>query len=260
LQRGNVTLQGFQFPNVTRDQGTSVELIKTKAKNVSKWAEEHSLGPDAPWGIIASAKAKNEDLFLALGFRKVTRSRLVYRDGRVERKEEESTEPEIGEFHFRNDGLLELYSCSAKLRGLILHSISDAFGKESLDQLYLSKESMNSLMKDAIEVLSISLSGLGNPFFSDATLTGADPANSKTCKELMTSGDVKAFRAKYSIESGGIRGGDKGGEALDVLMVTVHSNCKLRFFPGHGVQSQTDIEEFVTKTHKLSASTKALEE
>ncbi len=259
MQRGNIQLQGLQFPNVIRDQGTSVELVKTSIKDVSKWAEENRLGQDKTWGIISRAKAKREELFLVLGFRKMMRTRLVFSEGRVEKKQEESTEPEIGEFHLRGDGLLELYSCGAKLRSSILHSFSDAFGKDSVNQLYLSKESMSKLMNDSIEVLSISLTGLGNPFFSDATLAGPDPANSKTCKELMASGDVKAFRAKYSTNSG--RGGDDGSsDSSDVLMVTVHNNCRLRFFPGQRVQAQSDIEEFVTRTYQLSASSDSLEE
>ena len=85
-------------------------------------------------------------------------------------------------------------------------------------------------MNDSIEVLSISLTGLGNPFFSDATLSGPDPANSKTSRVYLASGDVKAFRAKYSTSSG--RSGEDGSsDSTDVLMVTVHNNCRLRFFP-----------------------------
>ncbi|MHB8568010.1 MAG: hypothetical protein ACYC7D_11885 [Nitrososphaerales archaeon] len=251
MQRGNVQLEGLQFPSSIRDQGTSVEILKTSVKDISKWADDNRLVQDRPWGIVSKAKSKNEDLFLALGFRKVTRARLVYRDGRVERKEEESTEPEIGEFHFRNDGMLELYSCSAKLRNLMIRSFVDAFGKESLDQLYLPKESMTKLIGEAIEVLSVSLTGLGNPFFSDATLSGADPVNSKTCKELIPSGDVKSFRAKYSLES--------GGDATDVMMVTIHNNCKLRFFAGQKVQAQSDIEEFVTRVNGLASLASAAE-
>ena len=96
-------------------------------------------------------------------------------------------------------------------------------------------------MKDSIEALSISLTGLGNPYFSDATLAGPDPSNSKTCKELMASGDVKAFRAKYSTDS----------DSSEVIMVTVHNNCRLRL-PGQKVQAQADIEEFVTCVNELS--------
>ena len=143
MQRGNIQLQGLQFPNVMRDQGTSVELVKTNIKDISKWAEENKLSGDKTWGIISRAKAKHEELFLVLGFRKMTRTRLVFSEGRVERKQEETTEPEIGEFHLRGDGLLELYSCGAKLRSAILHSLSETFGKDSVNQLYLTKESMN---------------------------------------------------------------------------------------------------------------------
>ena len=254
MQRGNIQLEGLQFPNVMRDQGTSVELLKTKnVKDISKWADDNRLAGDKPWGVISRAKAKQEDLFLVLGFRKQVRTRLVFKEGRVERKQEETTEPEIGEFHLRSDGLLELYSCGAKLRSGILHSFSEEYGKEATSHLYLPKESMQKLMNDSMEVLSISLSGLGNPFFSDATLAGPDPASSKTCKELMASGDVKAFRAKYGTSS-------EGNSSTDVLMVTVYNNCRTRFFPGQGVQSQSDIEEFLTRVYQLSASTDSIEE
>jgi len=178
-----------------------------------------------------------------LGFKKVMRTRLFFTEGRVERRQEESTEPEMGEFHLRADGLLELYSCGARLRSALLHSLADSFGEDSVSQIFLSKESMKKLMNESAEVLSVSLTGLGNPFFSDATLAGPDPAGSKTCKELMTSGDVKAFRAKYGIQD----------SSTDVLMVTIHSNCRTRFFPGQGVQAQTDIEEFLTTVYELSS-------
>ena len=225
-----------------------------RSKDVSSWADENRLTPERQWGIISQAKSKSEDLFLSLGFKKVTRSRLVFKDGRVERKEEESTEPEIGEFHLRKDGLLELYSCGAKQRGMILHSLSESLGKDSLQQLYLSKESMTKLMKDAIEILSISFTGLGNPFFSDATLTGADPVNSKTCKELLSLGEIKSFRAKFAIDSSG------GEDSSDVLLATVYSNCRIRVFSGQKVQAQSDIEEFVTNLKGLAAPVPSSEE
>ncbi len=241
----------MQFPNAVRTQGTSVELVRTHVKDISNWAEENGLTQDKQWGIISRAKSKNEELFLTLGFRRTTRSILVVKDGRIERKEEEATEPEIGEFHLRRDGLLELYSCSARLKSSMLRSLGDAFGKDSVEKLYLPKDSMNKLMKDAIEVLSVSFSGLGNPFFSDATLSGADPVNSKTCKELMSSGDLKSFRAKFNVESASSgRNGEE--DSSDILMATVYNSCKVRFFPGQGVQAQSDIEEFVSRVQDVS--------
>ncbi|GEM_PF-5098044 len=252
MQKGNVELQGLQFPASIRDQGASVEILKTNVKDVSRWAEENRLAQDRQWGIISRAKSKTEELFLGLSFKKVTRTRLVFREGRVERREEESTEPEIGEFHFRNDGVLELYSVGAKHRSLLIRSFTERFGKESLEQLFLKKESMSKLMEEAVEVASVSLTGLGNPFFSDATLSGSDPANSKTCKELLSSGDLKSFRAKYSVDS--------SGESSGVMMVTIHSNCKLRFFGGQNVQAQSDIEEFVTRVKTLASPASTAEE
>ncbi len=236
MQKGNVELQGLQFPASIRDQGASVEILKTNVKDVSRWAEENRLAQDRQWGIISRAKSKTEELFLGLSFKKVTRTRLVFREGRVERREEESTEPEIGEFHFRNDGVLELYSVGAKHRSLLIRSFTERFGKESLEQLFLKKESMSKLMEEAVEVASVSLTGLGNPFFSDATL----------------SGDLKYFRAKYSVDS--------SGESSGVMMVTIHSNCKLRFFGGQNVQAQSDIEEFVTRVKTLASPASTAEE
>lgn len=243
----------MQFPSSVREQGASVEILKCNVKDISAWADQNKISSDKPWGIISRAKSKQEDLFLALSFRKVTRTRLVFRDGRVERKEEESTEPEIGEFHFRNDGLLELYSCSAKQRNLLTRSFMDDYGKESLDKLFLTKEAMTKLMQEAVEVLSVSLTGLGNPFFSDATLTGADPVNSKTCKELISSGDVKSFRGKFSSESA-------SEESSSVMMVTIHNNGKLRFFGGQNTQAQSEIEDFVSKVKGMSTEASGIQE
>ena len=251
-----VELQGMQFPSAVRSQGTSVELVRGHLKEISSWAEENRLASDRQWGIISKARSKNEELFLALGFRKVTRTTLVLRDGRIERKQEETTEPEVGEFHLRRDGLLELYSCGPRLKSAILRSLGDSFGKDSLEKLYLPKESMNKLMEEAIEILSVSFSGLGNPFFSDATLSGADPVNSKTCKEFMSSGELKSFRAKFSVaspSSSAKRDGD-GEDSSDILMATVYNGCKLRFFPGQGVQAQSDIEEFVSRVQDVAAT------
>ena len=89
-------------------------------------------------------------------------------------------------------------------------------------------------MSEAIEVSSISLNGLGNPFFSDASFSGADPVNSKTCKELIASGEIKSFRGKFQAS------GD-GDSSLLVVGVS-SSKCRTRFY-GKDI-AQQDIEEF----------------
>lgn len=246
MQRGQVQLQGFSFPFSIRELGTTVELISLKTRDYSRWISENRLEGDKQWGVISEAKAKEENLLLSLTFKRVVRTRYRLQSGRIERVEEESTEPELGEFHFRKDDLLELYSCGAKQRTSILKSISEAFGKDELSALSLSNDAMRSLMEEAIEVNSVSLSGLGNPFFTDATLTGPDPKGSKTYKELLQSGDIKSFRAKFQSAA--------DDASIAPLMVTISRNCKIRFFASQAPVSQSDIEEFTKKVSSLATS------
>ena len=202
---------------------------------------------DGNWGIISQHKSKDENQFLSLSFKKVQRNRLKLQNGRVERVQEEATEPELAEFHVRHDGLLELYSCSAKQKSAVVKSLSEAFGKDCLTPLYLAKDSMRSLMTEAIEVSSVSLTGLGNPFFNDATLTGTDPVKSKTFKELSTAGEIKSFRAKFASASG------DGDASSSTLTVSISSSCKIRFFGTQSPIAQTDIEDFDKKVTDIAS-------
>lgn len=246
LQRGQVQLQGIAFPFSIREQGTSVELLSLKSRDYAKWIAENRLEGDKQWGIISEAKTKEERLLLSLTFKRVIRTRYKFQNGRIEKVEEESTEPELGEFHFRDDDLLELFSCGAKLRTSILKSISEAFGKEELSGLSLTKDAMTSLMEEAIEVNSVSFTGLGNPFFTDVTLSGPDPKGSKTHKELLQNGEIKSFRGKFQTST--------DDASIAPLMVTISSNCKVRFFGGQNPVAQSDIEEFTKKVASLATS------
>ncbi len=241
MQRGQVQLQGIPFPYTVREQGASIELLKfdqNAEQRVASWAGENSLEGDKQWGIIAQSKTKNENIYLSLAFRHVQRTRFKLTSGRVEQVTEESTEPEIGEFHFRDDGILELYSYGAKQRTALSKSFIETFGKDSLRKLYLQKDAMKSLMTETIEVSSVSLTGLGNPFFSDATLSGTDPTNSKTFKELVAAGEIKSFKGKFA-------SGDSVSDSP--LIVTIHSSCKIRFFSGQTPVAQTEIEDFAKR-------------
>lgn len=241
MQRGQVQLQGIPFPYTVREQGASIELLKfdqNAEQRVASWAGENSLEGDKQWGIIAQSKTKSENIYLSLAFRHVQRTRFKLTNGRVEQVTEESTEPEIGEFHFRNDGILELYSYGAKQRTALSKSFIETFGKDSLRKLYLQKDAMKSLMTEAIEVSSVSLTGLGNPFFSDATLSGTDPANSKTFKEMVAAGDIKSFKGKFAA-------GDSASDSP--LVVTIYSSCKIRFFSGQTPVAQAEIEDFAKR-------------
>ncbi|MDA4112264.1 MAG: hypothetical protein OK439_06960, partial [Thaumarchaeota archaeon] len=194
--------------------------------------------------------------FLSLSFRKVLRVRLRFQAGRIERVEEEVVEPEISESHFRaRDGLLELYSYSARQRTALVKSLSEAFGEESVSELYLTKDAMKSLMAEAIEITSVSLTGLGNPFFSDASFSGTDPANSKTYKELLGSGEIKSFRAKFQTAS---QGEDAGSPPL--LASVASSKCKVRIYGGQAPIAQSDIEDFVERVANISSSSEKLKE
>jgi len=104
-----VQLQGIPFPYSVREQGASVELMKFESnddQSMAKWAQENLLEGDRQWGVIAQSKSKEENLFLSLSFKRVQRSRLKLQNGRIERIQEEVTEPEMGEFHIRQDGIL----------------------------------------------------------------------------------------------------------------------------------------------------------
>jgi hypothetical protein len=227
-----------------------VELLKFDSKSensILDWAKENSLGGvDEKWGIVSQHKSKEETQFLSLSFKKVQRNRLKLQNGRIERVQEETTEPELTEFHFRHDGLLELYSCSAKQKSAIARSLSERYGKDCLAQLYLAKDAMKSLMTEAIEISSVSLTGLGNPFFNDATLTGTDPSNSKTFKDLSSTGEIKSFRGRFpSINS------DSVGSPLTVA---VSSTCKIRFFGTQTPVAQEDIEDFNKKVTDIATA------
>lgn len=242
MQKGQVQLEGISFPALIRDQGASIEVMKMESKvdrPISDWAKENLLGGDSQWGIIAESKTREENQFLSISFKKIQRTRLKLQNGRVQRIQEETTEPEISEFHVRQDGLLELYSFVAKQKTALTKSLSESYGTDCLVKLNLQKDAMKSLMTEATEVNSVSLTGLGNPFFSDATLTGTDPPNSKTYKELSSLGEIKSFRGKFQL-------GNAGASSQPIL-VAVHSNCKIRFFGGQTPVPQTDVEDFAKR-------------
>ncbi len=245
----HIQLQGIPFPYGVRELGAAVEVVKlegAKDTEVQSWIEKNLFqNAEEKWGILARAKSKEETQCLALGFRRATRSRLRLHSGRLEKTEEEVTEPEVGEFHLKpKEAVLELYSLSAKQRSTLFTSLEEEFGKEGLQELSLSKDAMKSLMAEAIEVSSVSLSGLGNPFFSDATFTGTDPSNSKTYRELQPSGEIRSFRGKFQRRS------DEASSTP--LILTISSKCKLRFFGGQSAVLQSDIEEFVEKIANLA--------
>ena len=241
-----------------REEGASVELLNLGAANFGKrietWIVENHFSSDRQWGLISQATTKQEIVLLSLSFRRVLRTRYKISGGRLTKQQEETTEPEIGEIHFRRDGLLELYSVSSKQRNALLQSFGEALGeKDSVKQLVVSKESMLSLMKEATEVSSVSLAGLGNPFFSDMTLSGLDPANSRTFKEMVSTGTIKSFRGKFHMDS--IQGSGDAAGKMDSMLVSVQSNCKVRFFAGgQNIIAQSDIEDFLTKVSELSSS------
>ncbi len=204
------------------------------------------------WGIIAQARAKplDELQFLSLSFRRVVRIRWRLQAGRLERVEEEVTEPEICETHVKmRSGLLELYSFTAKQRTALVKSLKETFGEGSVSELFLTKDAMKSLMTEALEVLSVSLTGLGNPFFSDASFSGTDPVNSKTYKELLSSGEIKSFRAKYQVESAG-----EDAATAQLLASISSSKCKVRVFGGQQPVAQSDIEDFLQRVANISSS------
>ena len=253
----SIQLQGIPFPYGVREQGASVEVMRfegVKESELNSWVLKNLFqNGEQKWGIISKAKTKEEFEFLTMGFRRVQRSRLRLQSGRIERTEEEITEPELGEFHHRHkDALIELYSFSAKQRTALLTSMKEDFGKESLSELVLSKDAMKSLMAEALDVSSVSLCALGNPFFSDATLTGTDPTNSKTYRELGSSGEIRSFRARFT------SGSDEAGSSP--LMVTVSLKCKVRFFAGQSPVLQSDIEEFVQRVANIAQVKQADEE
>jgi hypothetical protein len=249
VENSYVQLQGIPFPYGVRELGASIEILKFengKESDVTAWIQKNLFQKEEEkWGIVARSKTNEEHLCLTLSFRRVQRSRLRLQAGRVEKVEEEATEPEICEFHAKNkEPILELYSFSAKQRTALLTSMKEEFGEDSVQELFLAKDAMKSVMAEAIEVSSVSLSGLGNPFFSDATLAGTDPANSKTYRELLASGEIRSFRAKFQT---------RNDEASTYpLLVTVNSKCKLRFFGGQSPVAQPDVEEFVEKIASIA--------
>lgn len=242
-------IQGIAFPSAVRDNGSSVEIVSfegPKESELNLWIQNNLFkdGSDK-WGIIAKSKSKEEFQFLTIAFRSVLRSRLRIHSGRIERIEEETVEPEVCEFHVQlKNPILELYAFSARHRSALFQSLRDSFGEEAVRELVLTKDAMKSLMTEAIEVSSISLTGLGNPFFSDASFSGTDPSNSKSCKELIPVGEIRSFRGKFQTRS------EEAGS--QPLMVTVSSNCKVRFFGGHSPILQPYIEEFVERISNIS--------
>jgi hypothetical protein len=226
-----------------------VEVLKfesAKDRQVNNWIQKSLYrNGEEKWGIIARSTTKDEAQCLTLGFKHSMRARLKLQSNRVERVEEETVEPEICEFHVKSkEGILELYSFSAKQRSSLLVSLAEEFGKDSIQELTLSKDAMKSLMTEAIEVTSVTLSSLGNPFFSDATLTGTDPSRSKTYRELMPSGDIRSFRGKFQ--------GHNDEASSTPLILTVSAKCKLRFFGGQSPVLQADVEEFVEKVSNIA--------
>jgi hypothetical protein len=244
----SIQLQGINFPSGTRDQGASIEILrfdKIKGAELDSWMQKNLFRDEDKWGIVANSKSKEETQILTMTFRRIQATRLRLISGRVERVEEEVTEPELCECHLRSkDPLLELYSYSAKQRTALFASLEQDFGKEQVKEQFLSKDAMKSLMAEAIEISSVSLGALGNPFFSDATLSGTDPANSKTYKELVSSGEIKSFRGRFQTQSG-----DVGSSTMNV---TVSSKCKVRFSAGQSAVLQSDIEEFVERVANIA--------
>ncbi len=248
-ENSSIQLQGIPFPYGVRELGASVELVKFEAvkdSELNSWMQKNSFrNGDEKWGILARSKTKEEAQCLTIAFKRTLRTRFKVHSGRIEKIEEEATEPEVCEFHVKpKESVIELYSFSAKQRTGLFTSLAEEFGKDSLQELSLTKDAMRSLMTEAIEVSSISLSGLGNPFFSDATLTGTDPSNSKTYKELMPSSEIRSFRAKFPSRS------DEG--ASSPLTVTISSKCKMRFFGGQSPVLQADVEEFGEKIASIA--------
>jgi hypothetical protein len=246
MQRGQIQLQGIEFPFTTREQGTTVELVSVKSRDYTDWIEENRLDGDRQWGIISHAKTTRENLLLSLTFRRVMRTRYKFQNGRIEKTQEETTEPELGEFHFRKGGLLELYSLSARLRGFVMKSLTESFGKDTPASFVLKKDAMRSLMEEAIEVGSVSITGLSNPFFTDVSFAGSDPKGSKTYKELMQSGEIRSFRGKFQSGSEDSSSGP--------LSVGVSNNCKIRFYGGQNAVAQSDIEDFTEKVASVASS------
>lgn len=252
MQREQVQLQGIDFPETIRQEGASVELFRLESpsfKDIEAWIVDNHFDTDRQFGFVSEANNKQEIMLLWLSFRRVIRTRYRVTAGRLSKLQEESTEPEIGELHFRRDGLLEMYAMSPKQRNLILNSLEDAFQESSVKRLSLSKSAMISLMKEAVDVSSVSLSGLGNPFFSDMTLSGEDPVGSRTYKEILASGSIKSFRGRFQIESGQ----EVSSSGLNFLFVTVQNKCKVRFHAGgENVVAQSSLEDFLSKVGELS--------
>jgi hypothetical protein len=258
LQREQLQLQGIQFPTITRDEGASIELLGFErtnfGKDLEKWIVENHYTSERQWGFISQVNSKEEILLLSLSFHKVIRTRLNVSRGHLTKQLEELTEPEISEIHFRKDGLMEIYSAGSKMRSTLLSSLNESLaGMDPVRTLAIEKESMLSLMKDASEVTSISLAGLGNPFFSDAILSGADPSNSRTFKELISGGTIRSFRARYFSE--GESASEEHSSNRELLLVSVRNDCKLRFYTGRkNVLVQSEIEDFLSKLKKFVTS------
>lgn len=265
MQREQIELQGIQFPSSIREDGVSIEILQLDTKrslasrNLDNWISENYPSSDRPWGVVSHARSKEETLFLVLSYKRVLRTRYKVQSGRLSKQQEETTEPEIGEFHVRKDGMIELYSVAAKQRNIVIQSLAEFFGgdKNVASVLSLSNEAMIKLMKDATEVSSVSLTGIGNPFFSDVTLSGSDPANSRTYKELLSaSATIKSFRGKFQSDSTE-RGSEESASSL--MLLTITNNCKIRFYGGQIPVSQSDIEDFASRVRKLAKTALAEE-
>jgi hypothetical protein len=255
MQRSDIELSGIQFPQSIRDEGASVEILQLDARksiatrDIENWITENSKGSENPWRIISHAKSKEESMLLVLSERKTISTRYKIQSGRLTKIQEETSEPEVGEIHLRRSGLLELYSVPAKQKRGALTSLADFFGgsEDTLSPLYFEKDAMMTLMEEASDVTSVSLSGIGNPFFSDITLSGPDPINSRTFKELAPSAAIKSFKAKLG-------SANESEEGPDMMRVTVNNSGKVRFYGGRSPIPQASIEDYLTRVRKVATT------
>ena len=104
-ENSSIQLQGIPFPYGVRELGASVEVIRfdgVKDSELNSWIQNNLCrNGEEKWGIITSSKTKEEVQCLSIGFIRTIRTRLRLQSGRIERIEEEATEPEICEFHVK---------------------------------------------------------------------------------------------------------------------------------------------------------------
>ncbi len=175
------------------------------------------------------------------------RTRLRLQSGRIERSEEEIIEPEDLRVSHQTKRSLssELYLFSAKQRSGLFMSLGEEFGKETLQELSLSKDAMKSLMTEAIEVTSVSLSALGNPFFSDATLTGT-----VTLKFQDFPGNC-SLQASFGRSAANSRAAAKR-QVLVLWSFQSRQSVSSASLAGPAWFLQSDIEEFVEKIANIA--------